>query len=664
MTGPPSRLPERYRPEIDGLRALSILAVVLYHAKVSGLGAGYLGVDVFFVISGFLITGQLLREAEATGAILLTAFYARRVRRLVPAFFVMALGTSVLALIYLLPMTEQRLFGNALSRSALFYYNIAVWRGGYAYDGEPADQQVLMHTWSLGIEEQFYLIWPWICLLAVRLGRPFVTFASVVLASLVGTLWILSRDVDAAFFLLPFRVWELALGACAATQRGAQQPRAAGALALLGACLVMLTLLSGPSPVASIWPQLQVSLGTAMFVAYGAAPNPARQVLSSRPMVTLGRMSYSWYLWHWPLLVIPRLATFPDGSDFPLLGLSAGLLAAVLTHVWVEEPLRRVRITEPRAFTRWGLGALIVTSLLGLGIEVRSNLIRERPENAAFLARVQGAERRACESAISSLGCDLGAAPASNRSLLLWGDSFARALSPALSDYSRGSSVAVRLLVQSRCPPLLGAVPASLSAPLEPDGKCRDMLEGVQKELRRSSVRVDGVILAGRWTAHVPGDTPGRAHKMFDREGREIKDSSAVFSRGLAETLNYLESLRVPVLIVGAPPAFPFDVPRCLWRSPGMCWVDRSFEAVARAQTRAGIEQAIRGRNQVRFVELFDVLCPGPRCSAGTSEEPLVADRSHLTARAAKRLVLPILKPYLDWLGGPATASGFDSSTR
>ena len=144
-----------YRPEIDGLRALSILAVVLYHAKVPGFGAGYLGVDVFFVISGFLISGQLLREAEATGTIRLTAFYARRVRRLIPAFFVMAVGTSVLALIYLLPMTEQRLFGNALSRSALFYYNIAVWRGGYAYDGEPADQQVLMHTWSLGIEEQF-----------------------------------------------------------------------------------------------------------------------------------------------------------------------------------------------------------------------------------------------------------------------------------------------------------------------------------------------------------------------------------------------------------------------------------------------------------------------------------------------------------------------------
>ena len=163
---------EEYRPDIDGLRAISILAVVLYHARVPGFGAGYLGVDIFFVISGFLITGQLLREAKSTGTIQMAMFYARRVRRLIPAFVAMAVGTTVLALIYLLPMTEQKLFGNALTQSALFYYNIAIWRGGYAYDGEPAEQQVLMHTWSLGVEEQFYLVWPVICLVALRLGRP------------------------------------------------------------------------------------------------------------------------------------------------------------------------------------------------------------------------------------------------------------------------------------------------------------------------------------------------------------------------------------------------------------------------------------------------------------------------------------------------------------
>lgn len=244
-TGAGGNGPGVYRPEIDGLRAVSILAVVLYHAGVPGFQAGYLGVDVFFVISGFLITGQLLREVEITGGIDLKRFYARRVRRIVPAFVTMAVGTSVLAILFLLPLNEQRLFGNALSRAAVFYYNVAVWRGGYDYGAVDAQEQPLMHTWSLSVEEQFYLVWPFMCLVATRIGRPLASFMAVVLVSLLGTWWVFPHDADAAFFLLPFRAWELGLGACAAARPWRTPPRAAAVGALSGASLALLILLSG-----------------------------------------------------------------------------------------------------------------------------------------------------------------------------------------------------------------------------------------------------------------------------------------------------------------------------------------------------------------------------------------------------------------------------------
>lgn len=642
---------EEYRPDIDGLRALSILAVVLYHAKLRGFESGYLGVDVFFVISGFLITGQLLREAEATGTIRMPMFYARRVRRLIPAFAVMALGTAALALVYLLPMSELGLFGNALIRSALFYYNIALWRGGYVYDDEPAEQQALMHTWSLGIEEQFYLVWPAVCLVVFRVGRPRLVFLLISVLSVLGAWSHFPSDPDAVFFLLPFRVWELGTGAILAARFRTPMPRP-DLPAGIGLALVSWALLCGQPPDNGRLPQFLAVTGAALLLAAGSVPNAASQLLRAKPLVHLGRMSYAWYLWHWPLLVMGRIAVFPEIPGVQPVALVAGLGLAAGTYAWIEVPTRRIPIVNPLRVLLWGAAAIAFVAGVGAALEARSAAIRTDPRNAATFARLRVTAPLPCESRTEDLGCDLGGKAGADGAIILWGDSFARALSPALMSYARESGVSVRLLVQGSCPPLLGAAPAAPRSPSRPDSRCEEFLSGVEERLRRDPSGVAGVILAGRWPAYVGGGPTKAERRMFDRQGREV-DGDAI-ERGLRDTLELLSSMRVRTLVVGAPPAFPFDAAKCLLRSSSTCSVSRSWQEGIRVRAQTGIDRARRSRVNVRFLDLFDLLCPGTstQCPAGTLQHPLLSDKVHLSADAARRVVLPELKADLDWLRG------------
>lgn len=643
-----------YRAEIDGLRAVSILSVVLYHARVSGFQAGYLGVDVFFVISGFLITGQLLSEAATTGTIQMAMFYARRVRRLVPGFLAMSLGATVLALAFLLPVTEQRLFGNSLSRSALFYYNIAVWRGGYAYDGEPAQEQALMHTWSLGVEEQFYLVWPLVCLFFLRVGRPLVGFVSVVATSLGASWWFLSRDVDAVFFLLPFRAWELGLGACIAAWPRVPSIRTQWAPTLVGAGLVLMALASRQPPHVTLWPQVAAAFGSALILRFGAGADPISGFLRQTPMVLLGRMSYVWYLWHWPFLAIARLAGSSDEQATPAWALLAGFVAALVTYVGIEGPIRQIRIDNPTRALVWGGTTLAIVAVLGRAIEIRSQRIEEQPENVAALTHSQRVPTAACEGQVSTLGCDLSASRVDDRpSLLLWGDSFARALSPALTDYSRRAGVKVRLLVRPGCPPFFGAVPANPKALSEPDRECRAWLRDVRVKLGVDAPRLLGVVLAARWPVYGKSAQEPDRRRMFGPGDLEIHEPRIVFGRGLGDTLDFLESIGLRALIVGAPPEFPFRVPGCLWRNPDQCLVNRNWGAESRAAARIGIAEALRGHPLAASTEIFDRLCPGSQCSAGTLAEPLLTDTNHLSPITARTRVLPILIRDLDWLRTP-----------
>jgi peptidoglycan/LPS O-acetylase OafA/YrhL len=371
-----------FRPDLEGLRALAVVLVVAYHARVPGLGGGFVGVDVFFVLSGYLITGLLLRELGQSGTISLSAFYARRARRLLPAALFVLFVTLVVAVVVLPPLQVGDVGGD-IAAAALYVSNLRF--GVQATDYFQAAQapSPVLHYWSLGVEEQFYVFWPAILLLvgggAAHFGRRVgLTVIAISIASFVLAVWLTGVDEPWAFYLLPTRAWELGLGATlavSAARLSAIPERLATALGWAGVGLVVLSgvMLSVDTPfpgTAALLP----TVGSAFVILAGvrAVPWGAGRLLSTALPRFLGRISYSLYLWHWPLLILPEAAI---GHPLPwwargwMVVLAIGL--AALTQRWVEDPFRHGRIigTLPRRnLALAGAFSLIVAvASVGLG---------------------------------------------------------------------------------------------------------------------------------------------------------------------------------------------------------------------------------------------------------------------------------------------------------
>ncbi len=356
-----------YVPEIDGLRAIAVMAVILFHVQVAALSGGYAGVDVFFVISGYLITGGLMRELREQGTLNLRHFYVRRARRLLPALYVTLLASTVLAIVLL---SHHRLmaFGASLMSATLSVSNIHFYLGS-GYFESASDYKPLLHTWSLGVEEQFYLVWP-LLLLFTRRGRWFRTVAVLLFLAALGCAeWLSRAEPAAAFFLAPFRIHEFVIGALLATSAAPcakDSPKADVAL-LLGLALVGFALFRFDARTAFPgWNALVPCVGAALVLWAGSASR-WRWLLNNPVSVYLGRTSYSTYLVHWPLVVFFRVAKgrehFTQKEQFILL--LATLVLGHLCHRWVEQRLRQVPAWGNRRFLTGLL--LSTTLLLGLG---------------------------------------------------------------------------------------------------------------------------------------------------------------------------------------------------------------------------------------------------------------------------------------------------------
>jgi peptidoglycan/LPS O-acetylase OafA/YrhL len=354
----------RFRPDLEGFRGIAILLVLLCHARLPGAEAGFVGVDVFFVLSGFLITGLLVDERRRTGQIRLGSFYARRARRILPAAIVVLASTLLAAQLFLSPLDLPRVADDALAAS------LSVANVRFALDATdyfaPVAASPVLHYWSLGVEEQFYLLWPVLLLLATRARRPRLVVALLITVILASS-FLLSVVMTAsngpwAYYLLPTRAWQLAAGgllALAVPLLG-RMPRAFAALVgwlgvgILGAGLVLIGPMTEYPGLAALLPTLG---GAAVIASGGRAGSPGRIVLATPPLRWLGRISYSLYLWHWPILVLGPvalgLASSEDGPAYvdPLLRLGLVLLAVVLAALtWrlVEEPFRRGRLSLGR----------------------------------------------------------------------------------------------------------------------------------------------------------------------------------------------------------------------------------------------------------------------------------------------------------------------------
>jgi peptidoglycan/LPS O-acetylase OafA/YrhL len=374
-----------YRPDIDGMRAVAVLLVLGYHIDISWLGGGFVGVDVFFVISGYLISAIILKDIEA-GRFTIGGFYERRIRRILPALLVTLLGTFALGLIFLLP-TEMLDFGHSLMAAALSVSNVFFWlKAGY-FDA-PALSKPLLHTWSLAVEEQFYLLFPLFLVLVRRWGggRLRAAVVGAAFVSLGASIFSLPRWPTATFYLVHTRAWELLIGTILALR---VFPRIQGAAARNAASLLGLGLVV----VAAHWfndstafpgaAALLPCVGAALIIAAGETGGSlVGRILAFKPVVFVGLISYSLYLWHWPIIVFHGLdPVFPlsfSRKAIKLLLLATSIVAAGLSWRFVELPFRkgRLKIGGPALFTGAALGtgtaiALAAAIMAGNGFPSR-----------------------------------------------------------------------------------------------------------------------------------------------------------------------------------------------------------------------------------------------------------------------------------------------------
>ena len=338
--------PIDYRPEIDGLRAIAVVAVVLFHLGSPWLGGGYLGVDVFFVLSGFLITSIIQRKEEA-GTFSLVHFWTRRIRRILPALLVMLLVTSLVsAAVCFKPLTIH--YGEQGAAAAISCANILFWQQVPDYWAQSAQRTPFLHTWSLSVEEQFYLVHPLLVLGVLRSGRRYLpaVLAVVAAGSFSLTLPFSGWSPSAAFYLLPARGWELALGALLAALRADRVParfaRWASAGAMLGLVLVVGSCIAFDEQRRFAGSLAVPTIGTALVLACSnGRRDPVTRFLSLSPLAALGRMSYAIYLWHWPVIVLGEsLGLSGDGPGAWIAMLTLIVLLAVASHRLVEMPLR------------------------------------------------------------------------------------------------------------------------------------------------------------------------------------------------------------------------------------------------------------------------------------------------------------------------------------
>lgn len=534
-----------YRADVDGLRAIAVLAVVVFHFFPRTLPGGFVGVDIFFVISGYLITGIIVRALEAD-AFSFATFYVRRARRILPALIVVLIGCYVLGWFTLLPEEFRQLSAQMLSAAA-FFANFQFWWTSSYFDGV-AQSKPLLHLWSLGIEEQFYLVWPlllWVTWRSWRRGVVAVTIAIVVASFAWGAVEI-ERDAVAAFYSPATRAWELLAGALV-LQLEAQRPlspRWAGLHAWLGAGLIAVAIadFDKATPFPGYWALLPV-LGTALILRAGPANAWLnRRVLSLRGLVGVGLISYPLYLWHWPLLSFAYVA----GVDDKDIGVRTALVAAsfvlaFLTYRLVEQPVRLGSHGRAKAIAlagilvAVGLGAWATERAGGLAYRIPERVMA--PASYAYDYR-DGARIDRCwiERPVS----DDAFAPEcinpqhAGRVVLLWGDSHAGSFYPGLRDVL-APDVEILEVARSSCLPILEfAHPACV--------KTGRFVMGVIRRTRPSTV-----VLFGSWTGYV---TPPL--------GREL-------TVALEETVRQIKAAGVAkVVLMGPAPKWSRPLPRLL----------------------------------------------------------------------------------------------------
>ncbi len=625
-----------YRPEIDGLRAVAVILVVLFHANL-GFPGGYVGVDVFFVISGYLITSLLLRDIEA-GTFSLTGFWERRARRIGPALAMTVLATLVAGYFLFLPRELDWLARSALGQ-ALMVANFYFFRNTNYFSGD-VDEMPLLHTWSLAVEEQFYLLFPLVLLLIRRrlaTRRLLSVFLGMTLAGLVFSILAVSWSAPFSFYLLPPRAWELLAGSCVALAHRHQSVggpdrrwiREVGASAALAAIFLPAFFYDAQTRFPGIAAAPPV-LGAAVFA--WVRNTAIQRILSAKPVVFVGLISYSLYLWHWPVFAFAKYwdlsGELPAGIQVGLLTLA--ILLAIVSYRWVETPFRRKRLCHSKKgiFVFAGASTAVILVVAAALIFFRGAPGRYRVEIGQILAAYRDRSHvgNQNETQINQRALPFVGKRESPARFLVWGDSHAQAALPAFGELANERGIKGYYVTHAATAPVCGAFfPSNYGL----NDKVLSLGDALVEFVR--SERIPDIFLVAYWSLYQ-------------------KKNAALLEHSLPETIERLTAAGVQVHIVLDVPTHHADVPKALAKerlfgadvSTVWCRLEEHRErnsilySLAAADSRAVFLDAAA-----------EMLKEDPRqFKVREGLQPYYYDHQHLSGKGAISVFLPMLREY------------------
>ena len=656
----------RYRPDIDGLRAIAVIVVVGFHAWPREFRGGFIGVDIFFVISGYLISGIVLKGlAEAKFSF--AEFYVRRIKRIFPALM-LVLATSAAVGWFIMWAQPYAQFGKHIVAAVGFVLNFVLWREAGYFDTE-AIRKPLLHLWSLSIEEQFYLVWPAVLLLVSRRAyNVAIVTALIAVASFLANV-VMVDAYPAATFFMPFtRVWELMLGsllaslermpggsaeALAATVKMRRVPFVREIAGWGGAAMIAIALvLLSPSKAFPGWWALLPTLGTVLIIMAGMDAAFNRHVLAWRPFVFIGLISYPLYLWHWPLLSFAWQAFFNDPPRWVrdvLVGLS--FLLAWLTYKLLERPIRMSRIARPAV-------ALVMVAVVIGGVGYAIDLGGGLPSRAAnatgyvrsdfdstFLKTFYEKTVSCAPAGDSSVSANLcQSLPGVPPRIAVVGDSHAEVLYPGLVWAMPGRNIA---FLQTCSFPVVGLIESNRPF----NGYCPAQTSERQIAYLAGIDGLETVIFSFRGPLYLLGKGFGvgpqeREHDVVLEAGNPEQrglTQAQLFGFGLSGAIDVLEHANKRIVIVLDFPELGFDIQDCLYDKPfrsklADCWIERSAVEARQRDYRAAIEQMRLGHPGLQVFDTMPLLCDERYCYGIKDHHVLYLDDDHIGIYGTKMI--------------------------
>ncbi len=649
----------KYRPEIDGLRTVAVVPVILFHAGFEVFSGGFVGVDIFFVISGYLITSIIVSDLEQEKFSLLN-FYERRARRILPALFFVLLACLPFAWLWLLP-PDMKDFAQSLVAVSTFSSNILFWRET-GYFATTSELKPLLHTWSLAVEEQYYIFFPLFMMITWRLGRRWVLglIAVAFVVSLGLGHWGALNKPNAAFFLLPTRAWELLVGVFAAFylhdylkfHHGLDR-RIHQALSLLGFLMVTYSIFVFDERTAFPGlPALVPTVGAGLIIMFASQGTWVNRLLSIKGFVGIGLISYSAYLWHNPLMVFARHRSLTEPSLWLMGGLCiVTLVMAYISWRYVELPFRNKQTTSRKMVFSAGAAMAALIICIGLFGHFAKGVPSRLPEAAlAALSGLNG-DTSGCHNKLSAdeiksgIVCKIGADTPADIAII--GDSHAAALTDAFSEELEAQRKSALTFNGSWCAPLLGL--RVLGSKKNPE--CyREIKESLTVVANNMSIKK--VILIAEWSNYTEGMRWGdRVRTIYGYNadfGRTADENTDFVEKSLFSTIKFLKKFNKEIYILKDSPEYNLKIPDFIAKT---IFYKEDFNNeimnIEKYKNRnIKIEKIFKKKfHGVIFIDTLDLFCSRNMCEFMTEDmEPLYKDGNHLSYKGSERVVKRIFE--------------------